>query len=409
MARSPYVGYFAATRAGDAAAITGLGGTPNTVGDGFDNNRNAIDRIELELGAAVDIDRVYRSLAPSTAQPDGYLTWTKNKGHKILLSLKSYTEAGTLIPFGEVAAGTRNSAIDQWITDIIELNPTPGSLYLCYDHEMGLDEAYQTAMTADSGGTTLSVSATPIALEDGQVIMNGSNHQTATVSGHHNAGVTTINITASRSWANGTSVVLQTKAQAGADFIAAWRLIYGRMMGNPTFAALDVKWVPIYLNSSTQFQGSTDADLWYPGDAYVDYIGWDGAYILYPATTQFESILVGQGAYAWAQAKGKPLLVAECGWADSDGTHTSTGATWLANIDTRFKNDPWIHGWSYFTGGANKNYLEDSPYGGAAKLTAFATLMSDWNTSSGSGAGGGDVSGFTTTVQAATTSRGESL
>jgi hypothetical protein len=73
-------------------------------------------------------------------------------------------------------------------------------------------------------------------------------------------------------WQTGnTSPVTTTSPNTAADYIAAWRYIYNRLVVTGGADNLKFFWCPIGGNAGTVANFST----FYPGDGYVDYVGWD--------------------------------------------------------------------------------------------------------------------------------------
>lgn len=97
-------------------------------------------------------------------------------------------------------------------------------------------------------------------------------------------------------------------AVTAAQFIASWRHVYELFQqqgaGNAAFV-----WCPNLWNGP----GGLSPDTWYPGDAYVDWLGVDA----YPQSAVDSFILGGPGGLndtaAFAVQHGKPLMIAE--WA----------------------------------------------------------------------------------------------
>jgi hypothetical protein len=97
-------------------------------------------------------------------------------------------------------------------------------------------------------------------------------------------------------------------AVSASAFIAAWRHVYDVFQSeNATNAAF------VWCVNVWQGPGKTEDSAWYPGDAYVDWIGVDG----YPQSASADYLLNGpDGLNAlarYAASRGKPLMLAE--WA----------------------------------------------------------------------------------------------
>jgi tail protein len=109
--------------------------------------KNAILRLESELAPqrVLGADRVYRPLSPGPATAvDDYIAWTIDQGRRVVLSVQSAYDDGTIIPFADVAAGLFDADIDLWADAIAALDPTP--VYLTFTHEpdMGYAAVGQT-------------------------------------------------------------------------------------------------------------------------------------------------------------------------------------------------------------------------------------------------------------------------
>jgi beta-mannanase len=117
------------------------------------------------------------------------------------------------------------------------------------------------------------------------------------------------------------------KAGTPADFVAAWRHIHDLFVQR---GARNVVWV-LTLNSYTIENG--DADDYYPGDPYVDWVSADGYNWFGPSCKgrpwrSFAEIFAP--LQSWGHARGKPVMVAEFGSVE-DPAVPGRKAQWLAD------------------------------------------------------------------------------
>jgi beta-mannanase len=156
-----------------------------------------------------------------------------------------------------------------------------------------------------------------------------------------------------------------------ADFIAAWRHVYAIFQARGATNARFV-WCAIAANFA-----NGKAQSYYPGDAYVDWIGADG-YNWYPgrkgsAWTGFGTIFTS--FYTWAAPRGKPLIVAETG-AMEDPASPSRKAAWIAAAAAWLKTHPAVKGVSYLSATSPAGY--DFRAGtSATALAAFQAMGLD--------------------------------
>jgi hypothetical protein len=122
-----------------------------------------------------------------------------------------------------------------------------------------------------------------------------------------------------------------------ADFIAAWRHVYTIFHARGATNARFV-WCAIAANFT-----NGKAQSYYPGDAYVDWIGADG-YNWYPGRagspwTAFGMIF--SSFYTWAAPRGKPLIVAETGAMEDPALAGRKGA-WISGEAAWVKAHPAV-------------------------------------------------------------------
>jgi hypothetical protein len=144
-----------------------------------------------------------------------------------------------------------------------------------------------------------------------------------------------------------------------AQFIAGWRYVYEifQQVGATNAAFV---WCPNLWNGP----GGQSPDTWYPGDAYVDWLGVDA----YPQSAVQSFILTGPGGLddtaKFAQQHDKPLMVAE--WAPALPQPDTVAAMDLI-LDFAKQNPTTVKALVYFDFNTNgKDYtLKDHPVGAA--------------------------------------------
>ena len=145
-----------------------------------------------------------------------------------------------------------------------------------------------------------------------------------------------------------------------AMYIAAWQHVYGIFQKEGATNAAFV-WCPNLWNGP----GGLSADAWYPGDAYVDWLGIDA----YPQSAVQSFILTGPGGLddtvAFATQHKKPLMVAE--WAPAL-PQPDTAAAMNLILDFAADHPKTVKALVYFDFNTNgKDYtLKDHPVGAAA-------------------------------------------
>jgi hypothetical protein len=143
------------------------------------------------------------------------------------------------------------------------------------------------------------------------------------------------------------------------QFIAAWQHVYTIFQQVGAINAAFV-WCPNLWNGP----GDLSPDTWYPGDAYVDWLGVDA----YPQSAVQSFILTGPGGLndsaAFADQHDKPLMVAE--WAPAL-PQPDTAAAMDLILDFAAANPTTVKALVYFDFNTNgKDYtLKDHPIGAA--------------------------------------------
>jgi hypothetical protein len=142
-----------------------------------------------------------------------------------------------------------------------------------------------------------------------------------------------------------------------AQFIASWRHVYEMFQEEGATNAAFV-WCPTLWNGP----GGLSPDTWYPGDAYVDWLGIDA----YPQSAVTSFIMTGAGGLddtvKFAAARKKPLMVAE--WAPAK-PQPDTAAAMNLIFDFAAANPKTVKALVYFDFDTNgKDYtLKDHPVG----------------------------------------------
>lgn len=135
------------------------------------------------------------------------------------------------------------------------------------------------------------------------------------------------------------------------DFVASWRRMWGRFnrVVDGVRANDYVAWV--WTSRTWDFdipEGVEWATSFYPGDAYVDWIGADG-YNWYDCRNQWRGFVTIFGPwYEWASTRPKPLMVPEMGTTEDDARE-GRKAKWISGAARRLKEDfPKIRAAVYF-------------------------------------------------------------
>ena len=124
------------------------------------------------------------------------------------------------------------------------------------------------------------------------------------------------------------------------QFIAAWRHVYNVFQ---KVGATNVRFV--WCPTAAAFVNGV-AGKWYPGDAYVDWIGVDG-YNRYTTTHEWKSFGALFGPfYTFGSSHSQPLVVAESGTTEDAG-HPGRKGTWFLDAASWLKAHPRIKGWVY--------------------------------------------------------------
>jgi hypothetical protein len=165
----------------------------------------------------------------------------------------------------------------------------------------------------------------------------------------------------------------QADAISPAAYVAAWRHMHGIFT---SAGAANVRWV--WCPNASGFSEAT-AQAYYPGKAYVDWIGADGynwaPVLAHARWTTFEQIF--SPFYRWGLSAAKPMLVAEFGTVEGA---PGAKAAWFAQADrvlkTRF---PAIRAVIYFESDHQNfgQYFDWRVTTSPSALAAFRTFAQD--------------------------------
>ena len=131
------------------------------------------------------------------------------------------------------------------------------------------------------------------------------------------------------------------------DFRTAWRRIVDR------FRAADVdnvRWVFTLMAWTWNPSSKRDPSAFWPGTEYVDAVGVDGYnwYGCSGAKNAWASLgAIMQRPYEWAEARGKPMFVAEWGSVEDPADHERKGL-WLREAAEWVKSHPNVKALTYF-------------------------------------------------------------
>lgn len=119
-----------------------------------------------------------------------------------------------------------------------------------------------------------------------------------------------------------------SQSNTAANFVSAWQHVWTLFQ---RAGATNVKWMWCANVGSGSFPIVTAA---YPGDAYVDWIGWDGYNSPAISFTQFKALFTSDyTTLAGLGAGTKPLAIAECGCRSQINGVTNTGDSATAKAD----------------------------------------------------------------------------
>ncbi len=165
------------------------------------------------------------------------------------------------------------------------------------------------------------------------------------------------------------------KYGTAAEFVAAWRHIHDRFAAK---GVTNVVWVWQVTGSSNWYSLYTGG--LYPGDAYVDWIGWDpyNWYICHNNNWIWFGDKASQ-SYAWFMAHGfgdKPFMLSEYGTRDMPG-NAGAKAEWFKGIVPALKRLPNLKAVVYFHHGTPSAGCDWRIDATAQALAAFAQAGHD--------------------------------
>ena len=229
----------------------------------------AFTNLEAQLGRKLDMQRVYQSW--DDPEPSPTVRWDVANGHVPMISIRTVSRTGAIVPWAAIAAGRDDAAI---VAQANGLKSVGVPVLLAFNHEPELSPADGTA----------------------------------------------------------------------ADYVAAYQHYVD------VFRAQGATNVAFAFISGTAGYASGAAQSYYPGDAYIDWIGVD-AYNGVGCTTgrgvwsSFSSMVAP--FYAFGTAHGKPLILAE--WASvEDAAQAGLKAQWITDAASTIAAWPAIKAVEYF-------------------------------------------------------------
>ena len=128
---------------------------------------------------------------------------------------------------------------------------------------------------------------------------------------------------------------------SGGDYVAAWRHVH------KLFAGLDAAWV--WAPNASAFADPPAVERYWPGDGYVDWVGADG-YNWYGCRNRTDWRGFGEvfrPFYAWAGARGKPLMIAEAGTTE-DSADPGRKQAWYTDAAAALRAMPKVRAVVFF-------------------------------------------------------------
>ena len=172
----------------------------------------------------------------------------------------------------------------------------------------------------------------------------------------------------------GFLITKDNSAQAGQIFIAAWRHIVGRFRA---VGATNVKWV---WAPGAQTWADGTWKYFYPGSAYVDWVGIDD-YNIVDTPSSFVTDSGMPQFIANAPTLGKPLMVTENGAYNDPKLSPDPQTTWINTAHAYMKNSSVISAYVYWNDSAGP--VLPPPYTGSGYLlqgtglAAFKSMAND--------------------------------
>ena len=151
-----------------------------------------------------------------------------------------------------------------------------------------------------------------------------------------------------------------------ADYIAAWQRIYN-IFQQEGATNVEFVWCP----TSAGFRNNVAAQ-WYPGDAYVDWIGADGYNRWKPWSTRWMTFAdLFNAFYAFGIAHDKPLSISENGSAE-DPSDSGRKAQWFSDEETWIEQHPAVKAVQYTNATQKANYHVTTSSSSVAAYTTMA-------------------------------------
>ncbi|MFH1710486.1 MAG: glycosyl hydrolase [bacterium] len=154
---------------------------------------------------------------------------------------------------------------------------------------------------------------------------------------------------------------------SGVEYIAAWRRIHATF---EAVGAANVTWVWCPMNSSDPTDSWNNVENYYPGDQYVDWVGFDGY-----SESGADSTAVFTGIYSALIStifSDKPILIGETARGNGDPTNKPA---WITDAFNMIKNSyPKIKLYIWFNVNKESDWRVDSS---AESLSAFRASMTN--------------------------------
>ena len=150
---------------------------------------------------------------------------------------------------------------------------------------------------------------------------------------------------------------VDSKAGSAEDFVAAWRHIHDLFAEEEV---TNVSWA--WIMTRAPFEGDADqADLLYPGDDYVDWIGLDPYNFFHNQQNWREMEDLMSGFTAWVDSReiDKPWILGEWGTVE-DPNQQGRKAEWLHNTADYFESEYRLKAIVHFDSSPENNWLYDS-------------------------------------------------
>ena len=261
----------------------------------------ALEIVEDDLGRTFDIDHhFYRwDNFLSDATTKDHVSKSLGAGRIQFLSWKPVHEDGTNIAWSSIAAGDHDALIEEKAQRVAALNQP---VLLVFGHEA-----------------------------NGRV-------------GPFEPGVS-------------TASHIDSKAGSEQDFVDAWRHIHDVFARQQVD---NVSWV--WVMTRSPFEGEAlQADLLFPGNEYVDWVGLDPYNFFHQqkSWTEMEQLMAGFTSWVNSREVEQPWLLGEWGTVE-DPAEPGRKAQWLSNAADYFESEPRIKAIVHFDSSPQNNWLYDS-------------------------------------------------